>query len=102
MKKIILYSLLFALLTFSYSCGHFGKKGTVDPDDTMRGRKVMEWNSDKTPKVVYYYKIDANGNMTNEKPAKYTISQVKRNMSRETLKIILEMDSGVLISLTAK
>lgn len=67
MKKIILYSLLFTLLTFTYSCNHFGKKGTIDPDDTMRGRKVMEWNSDKTPKVVYFYKIDKNGNMTNEK-----------------------------------
>ena len=89
MKKIILSSLVIALLTLAYSCGNFGKKENIDPDDIMHGRKVMEWNSDKTPKVVYYYKVDTTGNITGEKirevhyfsgKKKYIEGNVKNNL----------------------
>ena len=102
MKRIILNSLIIALLTLTYSCNNFGKKGNIDPDDTMHGRKVMEWNADKTPKVVYFYKVDANGNMTNEKIREVYYFPAKRNMSKAILRIIRGRDSGVPTSLTAK
>lgn len=67
MGKIRFNLLIIMLLTIFVSCQKFGKKGNIDPDDTIKGRKVMELNSDKSPKVVYYYQVDENGNITNEK-----------------------------------
>lgn len=63
MKKYVLFFLLIPFLIF-YSCRPGGSKSdVVDPDETMPGRKVMILNPDSTPKVVYYYPVDAQGNL---------------------------------------
>ena len=68
MKKSLLFLLpVVLILVFSESCAKKGKAGTIDPDDTIQGRTVIALNSDSTPKVVYYYKVDQNGVITGEK-----------------------------------
>lgn len=40
---------------------------SFDANDTLPGRKVMLVNTDSTPKLVYFYKVDEQGITTNEK-----------------------------------
>ena len=58
---------LVLLVILAVSCTRKGKQSEIDPDDTLPGRTVIELNPDSTPKIVYYYKVDANGNLTSEK-----------------------------------
>lgn len=55
------------LLLCIVACTNKGSQSKVDPDDTLPGRTVVELNPDSSPKVVYYYKIDDSGNLTDEK-----------------------------------
>jgi len=89
MKKSFLLLLPVLLLVFSESCAKKGKAGSVDPDDTIKGRTVIALNSDSTPRVVYYYKVDQTGKITDERihethyfpgKKKYTDGGIKNGM----------------------
>lgn len=41
--------------------------GTVDQNDTLPGKKVEEMYGDQQAKVVAFYKVDENGQLTDEK-----------------------------------
>jgi antitoxin component YwqK of YwqJK toxin-antitoxin module len=65
-----LFIVLFSLITvFCISC-HRNKSAQDDiliAEDGSKSKKVViEQNSDNTPKVVYYYKLDKDGNTTQE------------------------------------
>jgi len=49
------------------SCSHRNKQAAIDPNDTLPGRVVMAINPDSTPKIVYFYKVDKNGGLTDER-----------------------------------
>lgn len=66
MKRLIgLVGFTFTILLL-FACSGC-KRNSVDPDDLIPGRKVIASYPDSLPKVVYYYKVDDQGNITNEK-----------------------------------
>lgn len=69
MYRLIKQFILPGLLGFSFllfSCGNKNIKTDtpIDPDDTLKGRVVVEMNFDSTPKKVYYYDVDERGMTT--------------------------------------
>lgn len=88
MKNIVLYLLLLVSLLGNFSCANKGTsdKNKIDPDDTIPGRKVMVMNADSTPKVVYYYRVDDNGRMTDERVREIHYFPGKKKYVEGTLK----------------
>ncbi len=66
MKKIVNFSFFTLLLLLAVSCHTKKTEVAIDPDDTMPGRKVMTIYPDSCPRDVYYYRVDENGNYTDE------------------------------------
>lgn len=74
MTRLTHVILLSVILCFAVSCNRNGGKDgqskdtvvVVDPDDTIAGRKVKTIYSSGSPNEVDYYRIDGNGNQTNE------------------------------------
>lgn len=68
MRNIIYIIVLVNCAFFLNSCTTKSKNAqSIDPDDTTTlGRKIIEMNADSTPKLVHFYKVDAQGKMTNE------------------------------------
>lgn len=64
MRRISLLPFLLLPFLLIYSCGPNGKSGAaaIDPDDTLSGRQIIAINPDSTPKIVYYYPTDEQGN----------------------------------------
>lgn len=71
--RLISISLLAIIIFFSVACNHNNDqknlKDTVrviDPDDTIAGRKVESTYPSGAPNEVNFYRVDENGNVTDE------------------------------------
>lgn len=59
--------MVISLLLFSVSCRHEQTApADFNPEDTIRGRKVVAFYPDSTPGIVHFYKVDEAGNLTPE------------------------------------
>ena len=66
MKQLLI--ILFSFITvFCISCKRNKSDEIFIAEDGSKSKKiVIEQNSDATPKVIYYYKLDKDGKITNE------------------------------------
>ena len=64
--RIFLFNIAAFCILFS-ACSHSNKKSKISPLDTMSGRVVETMYPDSMPRDVYYYRIDSEGRLTNEK-----------------------------------